>query len=225
MKTSIIVYPGSNCDRDIANGILNVTKKKPNLIWYTDDIPKNTDFVVLPGGFSFGDYLRSGAIAASSKVTKQVKYFANKGVPILGICNGFQILTESGMLPGTLTLNKKLKFICKDVCLKIENSNSIFTKSFSDRIVELPIAHKMGNYIATKNIIKKLIENDQIAFRYCNNEGLCDEESNPNGSLHNIAGILSDNYRILGMMPHPERFTNIDYRDNVMKKLIEPLLI
>jgi len=224
MNSSVIVFPGSNCDLDIANSIFETTGKKANFVWYNDKISKNTDLVIIPGGFSFGDYLRSGAIASTSNIIKQIVNLSSKGIPILGICNGFQILTEAKLLPGALILNNNLKFICKEISLKIENIDCIFTRGIKDKIVRLPIAHKMGNYRVTKEILNKLIDNQQIVFRYSNLKGECDEKSNPNGSIFNIAGILDKNKKILGMMPHPERYTSLKKKDIVMKKILNSIL-
>ena len=193
MNVSVIIFPGSNCDQDIVSSIHSITNKKPNEIWYKNNIPKNTDFIILPGGFSFGDYLRSGAIASASNIIREVISFSKKGTPIMGICNGFQILTEANLLPGTLIINKNLKFICKDIYLKVVNNNCIFTHKLNNTVLKLPIAHKMGNYVATKDVLKEITENNQIVFKYCSKDGNINETYNPNGSISNIAGILSLN--------------------------------
>ena len=224
MNISVIIFPGSNCDQDIVSSIKSITNKTPNKTWYKDNLPKNTDFIILPGGFSFGDYLRSGAIASASNIIKQVIDFSKKGVPIMGICNGFQILTEANLLPGTLIINKNLKFICKSIYLKVINNNCLFTEKVSNTVIKLPIAHKMGNYVVTKDILNKIKDNNQIVFKYCSKEGTINDLNNPNGSISNIAGILSLNKRILGMMPHPERYTDIKQKDIVMKQIIESIL-
>ncbi len=221
MNASIIIFPGSNCDQDIASSLYLVTKNKPKLVWYTDNIPQNTDLIVIPGGFSFGDYLRSGAIASASKIMRDVIAFSKKGIPIIGICNGFQILTECKLLPGTLMINKNLKFICKEVYLKVFNTESIFLKGINNNIIKLPIAHKMGNFTVSELELKHIVDNNQIAFKYCSQSGTCDEKNNPNGSVFNIAGILSKNKKVLGMMPHPERYTNIQQKDLIMKEIIK----
>tara|TARA_A100001011_G_scaffold396809_1_gene495899 strand:+ start:6827 stop:7498 length:672 start_codon:yes stop_codon:yes gene_type:complete len=223
MKISIIIFPGSNCDQDIASSLISITKKKPNLVWYKDSIPLNSNLIILPGGFSFGDYLRSGAIASASKIIKEVVSFSKRGIPIIGICNGFQILTEANLLPGTLVINNNLKFICKDVFLKVINNNSIFTKAIKSKVFKLPIAHKMGNYVISKIDLEKIKSNDQILFKYCSQNGDTTSEYNPNGSVDNIAGILSHNHKILGMMPHPERFTKIQQKDLIMNKILRSL--
>ncbi len=224
MNCAIVIFPGSNCDRDIANSVESITKKKPKLIWYQDKLPKNIDLIILPGGFSFGDYLRSGAIASKSKIMSRVKDLSQRGVPIIGICNGFQILTETGLLPGTLVLNNNLKFICKNVNLLVTNNHSCFTNKFLvNDIIKLPIAHKMGNYQIDKEGLNSLIGDNKIVFRYCSNTKECTPIDNPNGSMHNIAGILGQNDRILGMMPHPERFYNFKNKDVIIKKIFESM--
>ena len=223
MKISIIIFPGSNCDQDIASSLFSITKKKPNLVWYKDSIPNNTNLIILPGGFSFGDYLRSGAIASASKIIKEVISFSKRGIPIIGICNGFQILTEANLLPGTLIINSNLKFVCKDVFLKVINNKSIFSNAIKDKIFMLPIAHKMGNYVISKNDLDEIKSNDQILFKYCSKSGDTNNDYNPNGSVENIAGIISQNHKILGMMPHPERFTNIQQKDLIMNSILRSL--
>ena len=224
MNVSVVIFPGSNCDQDIISSIHSITKKKPNAIWYKDNLPKNTDFIILPGGFSFGDYLRSGAIASATNIIREVINFSKKGIPIMGICNGFQILTEANLLPGTLIINKNLKFICKEVYLKVINNDCIFTHKLNNTVFKLPIAHKMGNYVATRDTLKRIIENDQIVFKYCTKDGSFNDTCNPNGSISNIAGIVSRNKRIIGMMPHPERYINIDQKDIIMKQMIGSML-
>jgi phosphoribosylformylglycinamidine synthase I len=201
MKAAIIIFPGSNCDRDLAVAFEKVTGKKVTLIWHKEAIiPKNIDIIGIPGGFSYGDYLRSGAIAAKSPICNAVVNFANAGGYVLGICNGFQILTETKILPGTLMRNKGLKYICKDTELLIENNNTVFTHGYQkQQKVTLPIAHHDGNYFADNDTLSFLYDNNSVAFTYLNN---------PNGSIKNIAGILSKNKRVLGMMPHPERLND-----------------
>ena len=224
MTPSIIVFPGSNCDNDIFNSIKSIYDLNPNLIWYQDAIPKRTDLIIIPGGFSFGDYLRCGAIAAKSKILKQINEFIKKGTPVLGICNGFQVLTESNFLPGTLLMNKNLKFICKSVNLSVVNSESSFTNLFNkNETINLPIAHKVGNYYINENGLEKLISNNQVIFRYSSESGTCNQHSNPNGSVFNIAGIINDKGNVMGMMPHPERYYNNKDKDIIMKKIIESL--
>ena len=204
MKSSVIIFPGSNCDRDM-DVALKKFGFKNQMVWHNDiDIPKS-DLIVLPGGFSYGDYLRCGSIAAKSKIIKSVINFANSGGMVLGICNGFQILIETGLLPGALLTNKYLKFICKNVFVKINDEGSKYFKKISKNVLELHIAHNEGNYFCTEEELKSLEENDQIAVNYCSEKGEVTEDYNPNGSIKNIAGIFNKNKNILGMMPHPER--------------------
>ncbi len=224
MTTSIIVFPGSNCDRDIFNSMKNIYGKAPKLIWYKNKIPSNTDLIIIPGGFSFGDYLRCGAIAAKSNILKQISFFIRKGTPVLGICNGFQILTEAGFLPGMLLMNRELKFICKNIELLVANNESKFTNSFvlNEKLI-LPIAHKVGNYYINKKGLQKLIYNNQIVFRYSNSKGECTDSENPNGSIYNIAGIINEKGNVMGMMPHPERYYANMNKDRIMKKIVSSL--
>ena len=205
MKSSVIVFPGSNCDRDIAVA-LEKFQIKNQMVWHDEiNLPKS-DLVVLPGGFSYGDYLRTGAIASKSKIINDVIKHGKNGGLILGICNGFQILIEIGLLPGVLLRNKKLRFLSKNVFLKVINIKNNFCSEYIKKdIIQLPIAHNEGNYFANNNLIQKLEDNNLIAFKYCNKQGLIEENSNPNGSSNNIAGILNKEKNILGMMPHPER--------------------
>ena len=211
MKSSVIVFPGSNCDRDVAVA-LKKFQIKNQMIWHDETNLPKTDLVVLPGGFSYGDYLRTGSIASKSKIISDVIKHAKKGGLILGICNGFQILIETGLLPGALLRNKKLRFLSKNVFLKVINTDNQFCFNYKNKdIIELPIAHNEGNYFANDDLLKNLENNNLIAFKYCNKNGNIEKNSNPNGSSNNIAGILSTKKNILGMMPHPER-------------LIDPLL-
>lgn len=206
MRSAVIVFPGSNCDRD-AFTVLQAQGLNPSFVWHDDTtLPEGMDLVVLPGGFSYGDYLRCGAMAARSPIMQSVIAYAKKGGLVLGICNGFQILCETGLLPGTLMRNKKLKFICKDVPLRIESNRTAFLRSYhqGDRIT-LPIAHAEGNYFADEITLKSLEDSDQIAIRYVDAEGQPTPTGNPNGALHNIAGITNKAGNVLGMMPHPER--------------------
>jgi len=205
MKAAVIVFPGSNCDRDIYTALEN-SGAKPLKVWHADSSLPKVDLVALPGGFSYGDYLRCGAIAAKSPIMKEVIAFAGKGGHVLGICNGFQILTESGLLPGTLMINKNLKFICKDVYLKVENNKTPFTAKYKkNQVVKFPIAHHEGNYFADKKTLAELEEKNLVAFRYCDADGKITAKSNPNGALNNIAGIYNKKKNVLGLMPHPER--------------------
>ena len=204
MKSSVIIFPGSNCDRDM-DVALKKFGFKNQMVWHNDtNIPKS-DLIVLPGGFSYGDYLRCGSIAAKSKIIKSVIDFANSGGLVLGICNGFQILIETGLLPGALLTNKYLKFICKNVFVKLNEDKSKYFNNIKKNILELHIAHNDGNYFCTDDELKSLEDNNQIAVKYCSKDGDVSENYNPNGSIKNIAGILNKNKNILGMMPHPER--------------------
>ena len=209
MRVSVIVFPGSNCDRDVAVSLKKFSNKSPLMIWHKETSLPDSDLIVLPGGFSYGDYLRCGSMAANSPIMKEVKKSAEKGSSILGICNGFQILTESGLLPGTLIRNQGLSFICKNTSLKVENDKSFFTHNYNkNEVVNIPIAHNEGNYFADENVIKDIEDKNLVVFRYCNKNGDINEETNPNGSLKNIAGIINEKGNVLGMMPHPERATD-----------------
>jgi phosphoribosylformylglycinamidine synthase len=203
MRAAVIQFPGSNCDRDMAVALDKVSghNKPTQLVWHKDSgLPEGLDIVAIPGGFSFGDYLRCGAIAARSPIMNAVVDFAKKGGYVLGVCNGFQVLTESGLLPGALMRNAGLKFVCKDVDLTVETTSSDFTSSYTKgSTIKVPVAHHDGNYNADPETLKALNDQDRVAFRYA---------SNPNGSIDNIAGILSENRRVLGMMPHPERLND-----------------
>ena len=211
MKSSVIVFPGSNCDRDVAVA-LEKFQIKNQMVWHDEiNLPKS-DLVVLPGGFSYGDYLRTGCIASKSRIINDVIKHAKNGGLVLGICNGFQILIETGLLSGVLLRNKKLRFLSKNVFLKVINVDNKFCLNYKKKdIIELPIAHNEGNYFASKEQIKKLEDKNLVAFKYCDEKGNINKSANPNGSSNNIAGILNDQKNILGMMPHPER-------------LIDPLL-
>jgi len=208
MKSSVIVFPGSNCDRDIAVA-LEKMQFKNQMVWHKETKLPKSDLIVIPGGFSYGDYLRSGAIAGKSQIINEVIKAANSGCLILGICNGFQILTETGLLKGTLLRNKNLKFINKDIQIKVINNNSKFSNKYEkDQILKINIAHNEGNYFTDSNHLDQLKKEDLIVFKYCDEKGNINKNSNPNGSLENIAGILNSNKNILGMMPHPERMVD-----------------
>lgn len=210
MKFAVVVFPGSNCDHDAYTALSKNLAYPTQFLWHKDTtIPNDIDCVVLPGGFSYGDYLRCGAIARFSPIMKEVVNFANKGKYVIGICNGFQILTESGLLPGALLRNDSLTFRCKDVYLKTINTNSSFTSSIPEnKVLRMPIAHGEGNYYADKDIISELTDNNQIAFKYSDMDGNITSDANPNGSAENIAGITNKNGNVLGMMPHPERYSD-----------------
>ena len=205
MRSSVIVFPGSNCDRDVAVA-LEKFQIKNQMVWHNDAKLPKSDLVVLPGGFSYGDYLRTGCIASKSRIINDVIKHAKKGGLILGICNGFQILIETGLLPGVLLRNKKLRFLSKNVFLKVINIENQFCLGYRKKnIIELPIAHNEGNYFVNNKVLKNLEDKNLIAFKYCDEKGNINKDSNPNGSSNNIAGILNSNKNILGMMPHPER--------------------
>jgi phosphoribosylformylglycinamidine synthase I len=206
VRAAIIVFPGSNCDRDAKVALETATGQPVDMLWHGDhDLPK-VDLIVLPGGFSYGDYLRCGAMAAHSPIMREVKEAANNGVPTLGICNGFQILTESGLLPGILMQNANLKYICRPVHLRIETNQSLFTRGYEEgQIVEIPIAHNEGNYFADDDTLDRLEGESRIAMRYSTTSGDVNADSNPNGAARNIAGIFNETKTVLGMMPHPER--------------------
>ena len=205
MKSSVIVFPGSNCDRDVAVA-LEKMQFKNKMVWHKETKLPKSDLIVVPGGFSYGDYLRSGAIAGKSLIIDEVIKAAKSGCLILGICNGFQILTETGLLKGTLLRNKNLKFINKDIHVKVLNNKTKFSNKYSkDQILKINIAHNEGNYFTDSNHLDELKNENLIAFKYCDKKGNINENSNPNGSLENIAGIYNNKKNILGMMPHPER--------------------
>ena len=204
MKSSVIVFPGSNCDRDM-DVALRKFGFKNQMVWHDEDNIPKSDLIVLPGGFSYGDYLRCGSIAAKSKIINSVINFAKSGGLVIGICNGFQILTETGLLPGVLQQNKFLNFICKNVYVKINDNENKFFKNIKKNILELHIAHNEGNYFCSDNELKSIEQNNQIAVTYCDKEGLENDDQNPNGAIRNIAGIFNKEKNILGMMPHPER--------------------
>jgi len=204
MKSSVIIFPGSNCDRDM-DVALRKFGFKNQMVWHNENSIPESDLIVLPGGFSYGDYLRCGSIAAKSKIINSLIDFAKSGGLVLGICNGFQILTETGLLPGILQQNKFLNFICKNVYVKINDNKNKFFKNIKKNILELHIAHNEGNYFCSDDELKSIEENSQIAVTYCNKEGLENDDQNPNGAIKNIAGIFNKEKNILGMMPHPER--------------------
>lgn len=206
MKFGVVVFPGSNCDRDVAMVTQDLFNQPTRLIWHQETEVNDLDVIIIPGGFSYGDYLRCGAIARFSPVIKSVIAHANQGKYVLGICNGFQILTEIGLLPGALIRNRDLHFICDRTPLRVENNALPWTKAYQKQeVITIPIAHGEGRYFAEENTLQELEDNQQILFRYCNEQGEVNSASNPNGSLHNIAGIVNKQGNVLGMMPHPER--------------------
>lgn len=209
MKSAVIVFPGSNCDRDVFT-VMASADLNPSYVWHDEaTLPEGLDLVVLPGGFSYGDYLRCGAMAARSPIMQDVIAFANKGGHVLGICNGFQILCETGLLPGTLMRNDHLKFNCKETPLRVEACDSAFTSGYEKgQVITLPVAHAEGNYYADEETLKALNENGQIALRYVDDDGKPSLHGNPNGARENIAGITNKAKNVLGLMPHPERFAD-----------------
>ena len=222
MKSHVIVFPGSNCDRDVAVAIKNISGHRPQMIWHKETSIDQSDLIIVPGGFSYGDYLRCGAMASTSPIMQDVVKNAKEGVPVLGICNGFQILIESGLLDGALMRNSSLSFICRDILIKPKNQSSVFTKK--TQVAKMPIAHNEGNFFVTSEQLKKIQDNDQIAFQYCDENGNVSEHSNPNGSLENIAGILNENKNVLGMMPHPERAAELAHGCEDGKTIFESIL-
>ena len=209
MKANVIVFPGSNCDRDAAVALNAAMRTPPKMVWHGDSELPASDLIVLPGGFSYGDYLRSGAMAAHSPIMREVVRRAETGTPVLGICNGFQVLTESGLLPGVLMRNATLRFICKDVLLRVERNDTPFASHYKqDQVVRMPIAHKDGCYYADASTLYLLESENRVAFRYCEADGAITDAANPNGSCGNIAGIYNEKGNVLGMMPHPERLND-----------------
>ncbi|MBI1776671.1 MAG: phosphoribosylformylglycinamidine synthase subunit PurQ [Proteobacteria bacterium] len=205
MQAAVIVFPGSNRERDVAVALEQASGRAPKLIWHKDTELPDCDLIVLPGGFAYGDYLRTGAMAAHSPVMAEVKRKAAKGVPVLGICNGFQVLTEAGLLPGALMRNASLKFVCRNVHLKVETSQSIFTAGYEQgQVLRVPVAHGEGNYFADAETLDRLEARGQVAFRYVTPDGKTEAADNPNGSARNIAGIFNEAKTVLGLMPHPE---------------------
>jgi len=217
MKSTVIVFPGSNCDRDLATGIELVTGRKPAMVWHRDsELPEGVDFIGIPGGFSYGDYLRSGAMAARSPIMRAVRDAAGRGVPVIGVCNGFQVLTEAGLLPGALMRNARLSFVCRPVPLRVENSQSLFTAQYDNgETVTFPVAHHDGNYQADAATLDRLEGEGRVAFRYL---------EDVNGSARNIAGILNDAGNVLGLMPHPERVVEPAHGGTDGRRLFEGLL-
>lgn len=203
-KFGVVVFPGSNCDYDAYYAMKKVLGYDAEFLWHKDTDLKNSDVIILPGGFSYGDYLRTGAIARFSPIMDSVHSFAENGGIVMGICNGFQILLEIGLLPGVMLQNVSLKFVCKDVYLRIENNDTIFTKDIHQKTIKIPVKHGEGNYFADDETLKSLEENSQILFRYSSNEGEVAEVYNPNGASKNIAGIINKRQNVMGLMPHPE---------------------
>ena len=229
MKFGVLIFPGSNCDHDMIYVLRNILKQEVVELWHKDSDLQNVDAIAIPGGFSFGDYLRSGAIAQFSPIMEKVIDFANNGGFVFGVCNGFQILTETGLLPGALLHNDNQKFICKNIYLKPDNNNTNFTSLLNkNRAYKIPIAHGEGKYFADEGTLAEMRQNDQILFRYCDKDGNVNSDNNPNGSVENIAGVCNKNKNVYGMMPHPERASdenigNTDGRD-IMESMIKTLM-
>ena len=225
MKSAVVVFPGSNCDRDVALALRQASGRLPTMICHAQSDLPPLDLIVIPGGFSYGDYLRCGAIAARSPVMRAVKERAEAGVLVLGICNGFQVLTEAGILPGALLRNAGLRFVCKDVWLRVENDCTPFTGGYRlGQAVRMPIAHNEGNYVADSDTLARLRGDGRIAFRYCDADGVADDAVNPNGSLDGIAGILNERGNVLGMMPHPERLADLELGGTDGRAMFDALL-
>ena len=202
----VIVFPGSNCDHDAYHAAKHVLDQEARFIWHKEESVGNVDVVIVPGGFSYGDYLRSGAIAQFSPIMQDVVRFAHEGGLVMGICNGFQVLCEAGLLPGTLMRNERLRFICKSTTLRVENAETPFTQAMQPgQVVDIPISHGEGRYYADDEVLDRIEANDQVVFRYCDAGGVITPEANPNGSARNIAGIVNEGRNVMGLMPHPER--------------------
>ncbi len=209
MRAAVIVFPGSNCDRDMRVALRQATGRDPHMVWHRDTDLPDVDLIALPGGFSYGDYLRCGAMASHSPVMAEVKRAAERGVHVLGVCNGFQVLTEAGLLPGVLMRNRDLRFVCRDVWLLVENAETAFTDGYeAGEVIRIPVAHHDGNYFADELTLRRLEDRGRIVFRYCSEMGAVAPEDNPNGSCQHIAGIVNEKGNVLGMMPHPERLAD-----------------
>ena len=225
VKFGIVVFPGSNCDHDAYHATKQVLHQDAEFLWHKDPDLKNSDVIILPGGFSYGDYLRTGAIARFSPIMNEVIRFANSGGVVVGICNGFQILCESGLLPGVLLRNRSLSFACKHVNVRIERTDSRFTsETKKGDVLSIPIAHGDGNFFADPDLLKTIEDNDQVLFRYCDASGVTTDDSNPNGSLNNIAGICNTNGNVMGMMPHPERACEEELGSKDGKKIFDSII-
>ena len=211
MRAAIVIAPGINRERDMAMALEQASGVRPAMVWHRDAELPAADLIVIPGGFSYGDYLRPGAMAANSPILRAVVAQAKQGVPVLGVCNGFQVLTEAGLLPGALLSNASLKFVCRDVHLRVDNSQTLFASGYAaGQVIRVPVAHHDGNYFADDETLDRLEQEDRIAFRYCNAEGEIDPAANPNGAIRNIAGIYNETRTVLGLMPHPENAVRPD---------------
>jgi phosphoribosylformylglycinamidine synthase len=225
MKFGVVIFPGSNCDEDMIYVLNDIFGQEVERLWHKDADLKGCDFIVLPGGFSYGDYLRSGAIARFSPIMEKVIEHCNNGGYAIGVCNGFQVLCEAGLLPGALLHNNDRKFICKNVFLKSQVTDTLVTRSIDpDRVLKIPIAHGEGRYYLPDADLKKLNDNGQVLFRYCSEEGIIDDASNPNGSLENIAGVCNVGKNVFGMMPHPERASDFELGNIDGRAIFESIL-
>jgi phosphoribosylformylglycinamidine synthase I len=225
MKSAVLVFPGSNCDRDMKVALREITGQDPVMAWHGDHDLPDVDLIAIPGGFSYGDYLRCGAMAANSPIMKEVVKRANDGVAVLGVCNGFQVLTECGLLPGTLMRNASLKFVCRNVHLSVEDANTTFTNKLSkDHPFSVSVAHGDGNFFAEPETLAEIENEGQVAFRYCDASGELSKTANPNGSLNSIAGIYNSRRNVLGMMPHPERHVDAATGGTDGKAIFESLM-
>lgn len=225
MKFGVVVFPGSNCDEDLVYTLGEILNQEVVKLWHKDTDIQGCDFIMVPGGFSYGDYLRSGAIARFSPIMNEVIAHANRGGYVMGICNGFQILTEAKLLPGALLHNNSRKFICKNVFLKADNNSNMLTQSLSlETPFKVPIAHGEGNFFASADEIKKIEDNGQVLFRYCDDQGQVTAESNPNGAVNNIAGVCNSTKNVFGMMPHPERASDFELTNTDGRLIFESLL-
>lgn len=225
MKFGVVIFPGSNCDHDMIYVLKNILKQEVVKLWHKDTDLQGCDFIVLPGGFSFGDYLRSGAIARFSPIMIKIIEFAKNGGYVFGVCNGFQILCEAGLLPGALLHNNNQKFICKNIYIKAETNNSLLTSGLEkNKVLKIPIAHGEGRYFVDEKTLGELNANQQVIFSYCNESGQVDTESNPNGSINNIAGICNVNRNVFGMMPHPERAADVEIGNTDGKLIFQSIL-
>ena len=225
MKFGIVVFPGSNCDEDLVYTLQDVLNQEVVKLWHKDTSIQGCDFIMVPGGFSYGDYLRSGAIARFSPIMDEVIHHANRGGYVMGICNGFQILTEAKLLPGALLHNHSRKFICKNVFLKADNNDNLITHNLLlDSVFKVPIAHGEGNFFASQDELKQIEANGQVLFRYCDADGNITADSNPNGALNNIAGVCNDKKNVFGMMPHPERASDFELSNTDGRVIFESIL-
>lgn len=225
IKFGVVVFPGSNCDHDAYHAAKHVMGHEAEFLWHKETDLRNSDVIVLPGGFSYGDYLRTGAIARFSPIMNEVVNFADNGGVVIGICNGFQILCEAGLLPGVLLRNRSLLFSCKHVHLRVEHINSRFTgECTTGDVLRIPIAHGEGNYFAEADVLQSIEDNQQVLFRYCDGSGNITDEANPNGSINNIAGIMNKNGNVMGMMPHPERACEPELGSTDGRKVFESII-